>query len=278
MKNQNEEISVVLCAKNEEIRIAESIKGILKNNVSQLIIVDGNSTDKTYNIASKFDCKIIKSFSNSLTKDRQIGIDACNSKYVAMIDADHYLESNSIRNLLEDLIKFNFDIIQSKLEPYDQSTLLGKAEKQLYDITHNNSGPKKMIGTAPAIYNKKIFEEIKFDEKITAKMDDTDFIYRLSKLGKYKYGVGNTIIKQYHINSFFDYYRKYIWYGRGDGEFIRKYPYKIFSILNNLIINYLIAYPLKSLVRFKFLAIPFSFFQGITRLFGLIKYFVLTQK
>ena len=33
-------------------------------------------------------------------------------------------------------------------------------------------------------------------------MDDTDFIYRLSKLGKYKYGVGHTIIKQYHINSF----------------------------------------------------------------------------
>ena len=134
MKNQNEEISVVLCAKNEEIRIAESIKGILKNNVSKLIIVDGNSTDKTYNIASKFDCKIIKSFSNSLTKDRQIGIDACNSKYVAMIDADHYLESNSIE-LLEDLIKFNFDIIQSKLEPYDQSTLLGKAEKH-YMILH----------------------------------------------------------------------------------------------------------------------------------------------
>ena len=123
MKNQNEEISVVLCAKNEEIRIAEFIKGIQKNNVSQLIIVDGNSTDKTYNIASKFDCKIIKFFSNSLTKDRQIGIDACNSKYVAMIDADHYLESNSIANLLEDLIKF-IDIIQSKLEPYDQSYIV----------------------------------------------------------------------------------------------------------------------------------------------------------
>ena len=39
-----------LHAKNEEIEL-RSIKEF-KNNVSQLIIVDGNSTDKTYNIAS----------------------------------------------------------------------------------------------------------------------------------------------------------------------------------------------------------------------------------
>ena len=67
---------------------------ILKNNVSQLII-DGNSTDKTYNIASKFDCKIIKS-KDSLIKDRQIGNDAYISKYVTMIDADHYLSNIEI--------------------------------------------------------------------------------------------------------------------------------------------------------------------------------------
>ena len=46
------------------------------------------------------------------------------------------------------------------------------------------------------------FWKIKFDEKITAKMDDADFIYRLNKFDKYKYGVGHTIIKHYHINSF----------------------------------------------------------------------------
>ena len=36
-----------------------------------------------------------------------------------------------------------------------------------------------MIGTAPAIYKKIVFKEIKFDSHITSKMDDTDFCYRL---------------------------------------------------------------------------------------------------
>ena len=37
-----------------------------------------------------------------------------------------------------------------------------------------------MIGTAPCIYKKNI--QICSDHKITKKIDDTDFIYRLSKL------------------------------------------------------------------------------------------------
>ena len=130
-----------------------------------------------------------------------------------------------------------------------------------------------MVGTAPAIYKRKIFEEITFDSKITKKVDDTDFIYRLSKLKKYKIGVGDTIIMQHHIPKIKNFFDKYIWYGYGDGEFIAKYPHKILSILYNLIFWYLLAYPLKSLFHLKFLAIPLFLFQGVLRISGLIKFF-----
>ncbi len=271
-------ISVVLCAKNEEVRIANSLKSILKNKIDEVIIVDGNSYDKTIEIAKNFDCKIIKSKSGSLTYDRQLGINnAKKFNDIAMIDADHVLKDNDIELLYLDLVKYNLDIVQSQFKTYENNSLLSIAEDQLYFIQHNKPGIKKMIGTAPAIYKRDIFKEIKFDSNITKKIDDTDFIYRLSKLKKYKVGVGDTVIMQNHIPNVKHFINKYIGYGYGDGEFIFKYPKKIFSIFYNLIFWYLFVYPLKSVIYLKLMAAPLFFFQGLLRIVGMFKYF-LTKK
>ena len=45
------EFSVVLVAKNEELRIRDSLESILKLNPSEIIIIDGDSNDNTVKIA-----------------------------------------------------------------------------------------------------------------------------------------------------------------------------------------------------------------------------------
>ena len=171
--------SVVVCVKNEEKRIKKSLQGIVKNNPDEIIVVDGNSNDNTKKIAKEFTDKIFNSNEKSLTKDRQIGIDKCKNELIAMIDADHILEKNDIYNLIKDMKEMNFDIIQSQLKPLCNSHYLNRGEGDYWEVIHNKPGGKKMIGTAPAIYKKTVFEEIKFDGYITSKMDDTDFCYRL---------------------------------------------------------------------------------------------------
>ena len=91
-----QKISVVVCAKNEEDRIKDCLNSIQKNNIDEIILVDGNSTDNTSKIANQYECKVILSKSGSLTADRQIGIDNTRNNYVAMIDADHILNKNDI--------------------------------------------------------------------------------------------------------------------------------------------------------------------------------------
>ena len=44
------EFSVVLVAKNEELRIRDSLESILKLNPSEIIIIDGDSNDNTVKI------------------------------------------------------------------------------------------------------------------------------------------------------------------------------------------------------------------------------------
>ncbi len=262
-----EKLSVVVCILNEEKRLDECLKLIVKNNPDEIIIVDGGSVDKSIEIAKKYNTKIIISNNSNLTQDRQKGIDAAKNEYVALIDADHRLEEDSLARLIKELKKYSFDVGQSQLKSYKNYSWLNKAEEEFWDITHNNPGPRKMIGVAPAIYKKKIFEKVKFDDTITKTIDDTDFIYRLSLISEFKYGILETKIAQLHDASFSSYMKKFKWYGIGDGEFCFKHKNRRGSMFYHLLIRYPFIYSFKGLIKGKFYAIPFFVLQGLTRFY-----------
>jgi glycosyltransferase involved in cell wall biosynthesis len=264
--NNNRQISVVLCTLNEEKRIKACLDGIKSNNPYEIIIVDGGSKDNTREIAKKYTDKILVTNNSNLTKDRQIGINNCQSELVAMIDSDHILMPGDLLELVDDLYYYNLDIVQSGLEAYDLKGFWVKGENEAWNLVHNKPlGVRKMIGTAPAIYKTSIFEHIQFSDEITKTVDDTDFMFRLSKLGIFRIGIGKTKIKQLHFPSFKSYFKKFYWYGKGDGEFCIKHKNRSYSMFYHLLIRYSIIFPFKALAKSYFYAIPFFIFQGLTR-------------
>jgi glycosyltransferase involved in cell wall biosynthesis len=266
----NGEISVVVCVKNEESRIEECLKTIILNHPSEIIVVDGDSSDRTSEIALKYTDQVIVSKKSNLTRDRQIGIDSAKNDLIAMIDADHRLDQDSLQGLLLDLNSHNYDIVQSQLESYKNNNYWNSAEEDAWHLTHNIPGEKTMIGVAPAMYKKSLFSEVKFDDDITKTIDDTDFIYRLSKIKTLKIGIGKTKIKQLHFGSFLDYKKKFKWYGVGDSEFCRKHPNRLFSMFYHLLFRYPVIYSTKALLRGRFKVIPFFILQGYIRFYWLI--------
>ncbi len=265
------QLSVVICVKNEVNRINDCLDSVMTNDPKEIILVDGGSTDGTVEIVKKYEnVKIIISKNSNLTRDRQLGIDSSSSEFVALIDADHRLRPNDLDSLLNDLKKNKFDIVQSGLRSYTNSGFWVSAEDQSWQLIQNVPGPRNMIGTAPAIYNKRVFNFAKFDDKITKTIDDTDFSYRLSQHKGIKMGVGNTVIAQHHFSSFSDYVKKFLWYGKGDGEFCIKNPERTLSMLYHLGIRYPLLYSIKALFKGKIKVIPFFIFQGLLRLVGLI--------
>lgn len=267
-------ISVVVCVKNEEERLTECLNSIVANAPHEIIVVDGNSTDKTVEIARQYTDKVIISRGSNLTRDRQIGIDKAQNEYIAMIDGDHRLEKKDLEFLLRDLIDFQFDIVQSQLKSYKNNNWMNKGEEEMWDLNHNIPGPKKMIGVAPAMYRKSLFEKVQFDDTITKTIDDTDFIYRLSQIPGIHYGIGRTKIAQYHTASYKDYMRKFKWYGIGDGEFCIKHKNRAASMRFHLFFRYPIIYPLKALLKGKFYAALYCMLQGIVR----AKWMIITSK
>ena len=265
-------MSVVVCVKNEEARIEKCLELICANLPDELLVVDGSSTDRTVEIAAKYATRVINSDAGSLSRDRQRGIDEASNDVVCMIDADHRVKPGDIRSLYNDLLEFDLDIVQSQLKSYENHGFWNAAEDQMWDLTHNVPGPKAMIGTAPAVYKKKVFELVRFDDHITSTIDDTDFIYRLSKFPEIKIGIGRTVISQEHFSNFTTYISKFKWYGKGDGEFCKKHPNRALSMIFHLLVRYPLVYPGRAIQKKKFKAVPFYILHGLVRFYGLMKY------
>lgn len=267
-------ISVVVCVRNEETRLRDCLKSVFENSPDEVILVDGDSVDDTLKVAKEFaTLKIIKSKNSTLPRDRQIGIDASVNELVAMIDADHRLNSSDLKSLLDDLEKFNFDIVQSGLISYMNQGYWDSAENECWELIQNIPGQRSMIGVAPAIYRKQVFDLVRFDDHITSTIEDTDLSYRLSKYPDIRIGVGETKIRQYHFSNFKTYISKFLWYGKGDGEFCRKHPERAPSMIFHLLIRYPIIHTWSAICKGRPRAIPFLILQGYVRFIGLVKYF-----
>ena len=268
-------VSVVVCVRNEEARIRECLEGIYTNDPDEVILVEGASTDRTVAIAREFsDIRIIESRNSNLTRDRQIGIDAARNDLIAMIDGDHRLQSGDLESLLRDMKEFNLDIVQAGLVSYTDRGFWHKAEGVLWELTQNAPGVRAMISTAPSIYRKRVFDHVRFDDRITTTVDDTDFFYRLSKFSQLRVGVGRTKVRQYHFASFGSYLKKFQMYGKGDGEFCRKHPNRAPSMLFHLLVRYPVIYSWRAIRAGKAYAVPFFVLHGTMRFVGLARYFL----
>lgn len=85
---KNPSISAALATYNEEENIVDCIES-LKKITDEIIVVDGSSTDKTRQLASKLGAKVIKTTNKRMFHiNKNMAIDACSGEWIFLIDAD----------------------------------------------------------------------------------------------------------------------------------------------------------------------------------------------
>ena len=103
MNNTINGLSVALAVYNEEASLAECLESI-KDLAHEIIIVDGNSSDKTVEIAESYGAKVIhESNRQNFHVNKQIAIDACTGEWVLQLDADERVSSmlaNEIKQVI----------------------------------------------------------------------------------------------------------------------------------------------------------------------------------
>ncbi|MFH1244011.1 MAG: glycosyltransferase family 2 protein [bacterium] len=93
MEPQTVKLSVALAVYNEEDTLGECLETI-KSIAGEIVIVDGQSTDKTVEIATKYGAKVIEEVNRpNFHINKQHAIDACSGEWILQLDADERVSS-----------------------------------------------------------------------------------------------------------------------------------------------------------------------------------------
>jgi glycosyltransferase involved in cell wall biosynthesis len=180
-------ISIIIPTLNEEKYIENTLKTIInqnKNNVYEIIVVDGGSEDDTINIAKKYTNNVYV-IEKGVSKGRNIGANMALGDVLLFLDADTVIDPNSI------------DIIN---KTYQQNNVVGlscflKSSKKgiINDFAYwffNQLAKSSCYLGIPLLAGiflsckKEVFKSIGgFDEQLNAG-EDIDFSMKLRKFGK----------------------------------------------------------------------------------------------
>ena len=216
------EISVIVCAKNAGKSIEACLKSVQENRPSEIILIDGNSSDATVRIAGKYTAKIYSDEGKGLAYARQLGAQKASSEYIAYVDSDVVLTPNCLQKMLNELQEKGYAGIHAQVLSLNNENYWEWAEDQHVRMMFNNVGERKWIGNIAAIFRRQSVLENPFDSFFIGAGEDKTLSLNLRKKGL-KLGISSAQIYHQHRTSARGFIKQRIWYGKGGSRFLWKY-------------------------------------------------------
>jgi glycosyltransferase involved in cell wall biosynthesis len=187
-------ISIYITNKNYGKYLDNAIKSVLKQTYKkkELIIIDDASKDNSIKIIKKYEEKnlcraIYNKKSKGLIKSSNIGIKASKGRFVMRLDADDYLDPNSLSVLLNAIIKdSNIALVYSDYYLVDEKRNILSLEKQTIRNKEGLLDHKPVLAACCLIRRSAIFSVNLYDERFT-RQDGYDLWYKLLKNFKFEH-------------------------------------------------------------------------------------------
>ena len=282
-------ITIGIVAKNEEKYIEETLKGIINQDMDtsliEIIVVDGNSSDRTREIAenvltaSNMNYKVLneKDFGfYGLCFSRNLVIDNSSktSRYIAYTDADCIVDKNWLKTLYQ-YVEESGDEIAGAGGPRLVSPTEDKKELVINNFLTSNiaSGGNpafskrnvKYLDSIPnynSIYKKDIISKFRYDDSLIIS-DDNELNLRLKKAGYNFIYARNAKVYHRETNSILEFGKNMRNYGINITNTIKKHRlFKIKPFISLIFVLYLI------------LIVPLYLIVGLIILVPLILYFI----
>ena len=204
---ENPLVSVIITARNEEKMIELCINSIFEQNYPnfEVIYVDAESSDKTFEIVSNLEKKVkqfnnckrfvcVKKNANTPAKGRNIAVKLSNGEYIAFTDADCVASKNWLEELVIYLKKDEQAVGGPNIIKHFKTSKIVNAIDKVLGTTLGSSGAPQFlkIEKVSEVYGipacnlslpRRIFDKLNgFNEKLRYN-EDTDFCYRLTESG-----------------------------------------------------------------------------------------------
>jgi glycosyltransferase involved in cell wall biosynthesis len=212
------DVTVIVTTRNEEGNIANCLNSIKRQIYPQekieIIVVDNNSSDRTFEIARQFTDKIYTK-GPERSAQRNLGVEKAKGKYILYLDADMVLSKNLIEECMHECEENNYIAL------YIPERVVGDGfwiKVRDFERNFYNAG---YIDAVRFVKREKFLESGGFDESLSGP-EDWDFDRRIKELGRVK--LVNSLL--YHNEGKFDfkkYFRKKKYYAKTFDRYIKKW-------------------------------------------------------
>jgi teichuronic acid biosynthesis glycosyltransferase TuaG len=189
-------VSIIMPARNVEKYIGDAVRSVLKQSYDlwELIIIENDSSDHTYEAAAQFHddrIKLLQTNTPGLSHARNIGLHEARGQFICFLDADDLLPPNSLRSRITLLMEnAEVDFVDGYVEVYnyDLSTLRYTWRPSFRGNPHREMAllnPRCFSGITWMI-RKSAIGEIQFDTTWTH-LEDRLFFITIAPNGNYDY-------------------------------------------------------------------------------------------
>lgn len=180
-------ISIIIPTLNEENFLPKLLESIKTQTFKpfEVIVIDAGSTDKTVEIAKKYNTKVINS-SPPVGNQRNIAGQNAKGELLIYLDADTLLDKNFIKRIKTKFKKNQIDIACPIYSPETKKLSIKLFFTFLNSIFFLTQGFLPSGAGMCIIVRKSFFDECGGFDK-SAKFDDILFIRKAAKKGKFKF-------------------------------------------------------------------------------------------
>jgi glycosyltransferase involved in cell wall biosynthesis len=196
------DVSVIVPTRNAEAWIEECLDSIVRSGPREIIMMDGDSTDRTLEIAGRYeDVTILSDRGTGVAGARRIGAETATSDVVALIDSDVILPDGALAELLDEFRNGGYTGLQAGLDSISGPGYWGRALAQ-----HHHWGlSKNWFGVMATLLDRAALLEHGFDERFVSG-EDIDLRFRLERAGA-KIGVSRSTTVKHRFGDTFEFAR-----------------------------------------------------------------------
>jgi len=258
--------SIVITVKNEARNINRLLDSIFSLDYPEyeVILVDGGSTDGTFEIInsiSRQDVKVMQAVNSTPAEGRNKGLEVAEGEIIAFTDGDCIVRRDWLKNAVKIFLerKENIGCIGGPIFPYSglpklSYMILNSLANPLINAsspTFSQNKTEKYVNYVPAsnaIFLKEAIEKVGGFSPDLRFCEDVDLCYKIRKAGyKILFSPNVAVEHNWKVSSFRSLLNYMVKYGAGRAISIRKKPY-LFSILTIIPSLLLISIPTLTLV------------------------------
>ena len=225
-------VSIIIRTKNEATHIKDLLDSMVKNRIinsdTEVIIVDGCSSDKTVSIASKYPVKIVTESTGTRGGAANVGWKNASSDIVVYTDADCITVKNWTENILKHFEDEKVGVVGgSDLTAPSTKSYFEKASGLLDELriapSHKQNTVFRLRGCNIAYRKSALMESGGFDNSLHVG-EETELIYRLYKRGYHLIFDPSIIIYHKRRSSITEFFKQFFGYGYFKFKLVMKHP------------------------------------------------------